>query len=115
MPVFSENGFAHITKDELILRCEIGFSLNLINRGYEIKSLLKAQEMINYEEYHKDHVLYNIYNLLSCNENKEYNGDNALCNKYCGITIHPYEVIFYKSNRHIDDNILIRYIISQSN
>lgn len=109
--VFTSSGFADLSKIDIINNCEVQFSLKILEAGYSIKSLLKALEPININEYYKSGKITNEFNLILAD-------DNCYEGRYCKISFHPYEVIFFKSNRGIAPNILhtcnILHSINQS-
>lgn len=100
--IFRAGGFNGLSKWAIIGKYEIGFSKKILEAGYNIKSLFKAYNNVNVLEYSKSKNFTNIQGLLT-------NGDNCFENCYCGITFHPYEVIFFKSNRKINEKILETY------
>lgn len=91
------------TKWELIIDKEIGYSLEIIKEGYEIKSMLHGQKNINFSK------TIDISNDILPFQNTTYNGDICYNNAYNNMTLHPFEVIFFKSNRNITPNIIESY------
>jgi len=100
--IYTKEIINEIIKEIIIDFHEIGFSKHILDSGYEIKSLLKGIENANISENLNNETLNFSYGHIGY--------DICGHNKYFGICFHPYEVIFYKSNRHIGDNTLIRYI-----
>lgn len=96
-------------KEDFVNYFEVGMSQLTLLLGYQIKSLLKGYETINY------------YNTLCGKPINLPHGevyyfvddcvgwDPCGVNRYFGITMHPYEVIFYKSNRGSYTEILEMY------
>jgi hypothetical protein len=103
--IFGGSELYELSKVDLIYRCEIGFSIKILESGYKIKSLLKAQSNIDYKLYYDTKILPEIpYGIPY-----ETSYDNCYEKSYCGISFHPYEVIFFKSNRDISPNLLKIY------
>lgn len=100
--IFTKDGIANMGKHDIIENYEIGFSKHILEEGYDIKSLLKAYEEISPRRYFETKNFANPSNLI-------LQDDNAYDNQYCGISFHPYEVIFFKSNRDISPTILKTY------
>jgi hypothetical protein len=91
-----------LNKNAVINNCEIRLSLEIMKAGYKIKSLLKGHETINYEKHIGQPEV-----ILPFGSAKT---DQMYENKYFGITPQIYEVIFFKSNRSITQNVLNKYI-----
>jgi hypothetical protein len=89
------------TKWQIIIDHEIKLSLVIIDSGYKIKSFMKAFENIDFSS--KKGI-----NMFKINSGI-VKDDMTHNNLYFGISIHPYEVMFFKSNRKISQNILDKY------
>jgi hypothetical protein len=76
-------------------------SLLIIKNGYKIKSFMKGIENVNFSENLEKEVIPTNNGIVMT--------DMAYDNKYFGISLHPYEVMFFKSNRNISQNILDKY------
>jgi hypothetical protein len=100
--IFKVEGFANIPKKAIIYKCEVGLSLCVLNGGYDIKCMLKAYDHIDFHDYYKTKV-------LPSNLNFTIDSDMCSSGHYCGISFHPYEVIFFKSNRGITSDVLDVY------
>jgi hypothetical protein len=92
--VFTKNYYSD--KDKLIIDCEIGQSQFIIKNGWNIGCLMKH---------------YQDYDFVDLNKNKHVKllGDIQYEKAYFGNTIHPYEVIFLKTNRIKIDTWLTNY------
>lgn len=88
--IFDKNNTS-MTKLELVFNNEPKFSQAILDSGYNISSMLYA---------YKDCDFRNI---------KLKNDDHCHNNKYFDININPYEVIFIKTNRNIDYQVLEKY------
>lgn len=102
--IFIQNNYPN--KMDYVFNKEIPFSLEIIKAGYNIASLLKGQNNIEFNKLVNTKDLNLPYGTLN---NKHY-GDVCFEFAYFGMTIHPYEVIFYKSNRNIANGILDKYV-----
>lgn len=80
-------------KWEFILTYEVGFSQAILNNGYNIKCMLKGLENIDFRQVRDKNKLDFSYGSVEA--------DMCWDNHYFGMTFHPYEVIFYKSNRNL--------------
>lgn len=100
------NNDVYKNKMDIVFQKEIKFSLEIINAGYNIKSLLKGQEKIDFNSTVNVKDVYLPYGSLT----NRHLGDMCYRDGYFDMTIHPYEVIFFKSNRNITNNILDKYI-----
>ena len=76
-----------LSKDEVILEYELKLSQLLKERGWNLKSLLPEYNQIDFRKKHFDVNPTSIY------------GDLHNNSSYFGRTVHPYEVIFIKTNR----------------
>ena len=75
---------------EFIQTYEIGFSLAILKNNYNIKCLLKGLENIDFR-LHADNKVINT-------KVGQISGDLGFENTYFGMSYHPYEVIFMKTN-----------------
>lgn len=100
--IFNSEGFGQLTKTKLIDQCEIGFSSSILKYGYTIKSLLKSVSNVDMEYYWRTKQL-----LDTSIHVPTY--DTIYNNGYGKISFHPYEVIFFKSNRNISVEVLDTY------
>lgn len=101
--IFTPNN--HMSKDQIVKYCEIRYSEEIIKAGYNVKCLLKGYEGINFKKgYGANDVLLPFGTMHNKHHCDPCNND-----AYFGITFHPYEVIFFKSNRGISSNILSKY------
>ena len=100
-------------KEDFVEHFEVGMSLNTMKLGYNIKCLLKGYETINY-----NYIFHNFneeketnlpYGRVSYDVNGCVGWDPCANNRYFGITMHPYEVMFYKSNRCAHNNVFEMY------
>jgi hypothetical protein len=89
------------TKVQIIEDHEVRMSLLIIKNGYKIKSFMKGIENVNFSENLEKEVIPTNNGIVMT--------DMAYDNKYFGISLHPYEVMFFKSNRNISQNILDKY------
>jgi len=91
----------HRHKDKFIQDYEIGFSKIIIENGYNIKCLLKGYDNLDYRKLlNQDKICFDYGIIID---------DACYDKKYFGISFHPYEVIFYKANRHIANDVLEKY------
>ncbi|QKF93546.1 rhamnan synthesis F protein [Fadolivirus algeromassiliense] len=99
------DGAVYKEKMDYVFKKEIQFSLEILNAGYKIKSLLKAYEHIDFTELvgirDKQFPFGNLINKTNC--------DVCMPYSYYNMSLHPYEVVFLKSNRHIADNAMVNY------
>ncbi|KAI8823704.1 uncharacterized protein EV422DRAFT_366672 [Fimicolochytrium jonesii] len=79
------------TLDEAIVGGETQLTKRLVDRGYQAAALMTAFKG------EKDYA-------HTCTHL-----DPAWKNQYFGMSFHPYEVVFLKANRHIDDHALAQY------
>lgn len=84
-------------KWHLIINYEIGYSRHILNAGYNIKSFMKAFENVDFRNRKSEKLTFDFGECFN---------DMLYLKGYFGITINPYEVMFFKSNRHLDDDIL---------
>lgn len=96
----------NLSKEGIIEKCEVGYSLLLYKNNYTIKSLLKGQEWLcglTLDEILNSKNLYRLYSPHNC--------DMVYPDSYMSMmNIHPFEVIFFKSNRNITPHIIEKYI-----
>lgn len=91
-----------LSKSEVILKYEIQLSQLVKKNGLNISSFLPEYSEINYLQAHDD------INPTSSD------GDPSMQSCYFGRTLHPYEVVFIKTNRGLHPNgYLIRLAYSQ--
>ena len=81
----------------LVHHCEIRYSRAIIQEGYNIGCFMKG---IEGEDYTKIKTPFVERSFGTTNNDQIYNGS------YFGTTVHPYEVMFFKSNRGITPAIL---------
>ncbi|KAJ2906832.1 hypothetical protein MKZ38_010330 [Zalerion maritima] len=75
------------------IHAEVGSTSLLRNHGYEVDAMLGALHAYdNIDEY--------------CAGEKDAGHDVYFNNRYYGFNIHPYEVVFFKANRHVDPEML---------
>lgn len=89
-------------KWELINKHEIEFSKVLLDAGYNIRSLMKGLDKYDFRKYRNAGMFITF--------NGPTNHDMTHPNAYFGISIQLYEVMFFKSNRGITDDILNSHI-----
>ncbi len=82
-------------KAEVIADYEIRLSQTLIAAGFDLACLLPEYDTIDYRRPHGD------INPTSLN------GDACFADSYFGRTLHPYEVMFVKTNRQLWPNVLL--------
>jgi hypothetical protein len=95
-----------LNKDEIILEYELKLSQLLKERGWNLKSLLPEYNQIDFRKKHFDVNPTSFY------------GDLLFKSRYFGRTVHPYEVIFIKTNRDLYSSAYLdrlTYSISCSN
>jgi len=90
------------TKNDVVNNCEVKMSQIILDNKYNIKCLLKAYDNIDFriirgEKYKNDEKL---------NANFNYDGDPLFKNSYFNMNVNPYEIIFFKSNRKIDNYMI---------
>jgi hypothetical protein len=87
-------------KHEVIQQKEIGYSRKIIENGYNISCLLVAFGWMDFRKQKKD---FEKYLPTNCGEvNDDPSGDK----KYFGTDIHPYECLFIKGNRGMDNKVV---------
>jgi hypothetical protein len=104
-----DHPYKNITYEEkftLINHFEIGISCKTIELGYHIKSLLKDSEIIDYSKYYGNRNF-----VFPSYWSQPYEQDHLYNMNYCGMNIHPYEVIFFKYNRGISPDVIEKYIL----
>jgi hypothetical protein len=79
------------TKDDVIKHKEVKFSTDVLNAGYNIGSQLSAFKGVDFR-----------------NQQPNYDEQDCTCSKgsYFGTSVQPFEVIFHKTNRSIDDRLI---------
>lgn len=87
-------------KDKFVEDYEVGFSREIIKKGYNIACMMKAMENIDYQKTTTNNL---VFDYGSGNHDMTYDGS------YFGISIHPYEVVFIKANRGISPQIIEKY------
>lgn len=80
--------------------CEVRMSQVILDKGYNIASLMLCYKGIDFRKYR---------NNKSLNVNIRKSGDPLYNNKYHGINLNPYETIFFKSNRKVAEDVLSNY------
>ena len=90
---------------EVVQMCEVKQSQVILNSGYNIGCLMEAYKNIDFRKYRGKEYENN----RELNANFRYGGDPLFKNSYFGVNVHPYEVIFFKNNRGIDDNLINLY------
>ena len=86
--------------DDVCQQCEVKYSQMVLDKGYNIKCMMLAYKNIDFRKYRLDRSL---------NANRRKGGDPLFSGQYYGINLNPFEVIFFKANRHIDDKMLDNY------
>jgi hypothetical protein len=87
-------------KDRFVEDYEVGFSREIIKKGYNIACMMKGMENIDYQETKTNNLAFDY---------GSGNGDMTYDGSYFGISIHPYEVIFIKANRGISPHVINQY------
>lgn len=82
---------------------EIRLSTLVLDSGYNIKCMMKGLENIDFRLNREKPKIFLEYGEI----NKE---DMLYENQYFNISINPFEVIFFKSNRNINNKLLEKYI-----
>ena len=90
-----------IIKDTICQECEVKYSQEILDRGFNIKCLMLSYKDIDFREKRGD---------SSLNANRRKGGDPFYNNQYFGFNVNPYEIIFFKSNRGVGDNVLKKYV-----
>lgn len=96
--IFSNKSYSKIK--EVCDDCEVKYSQKILDNGYNIKCLMLAYKNIDFRNHRND---------KSLNANYEYKGDPLFNNAYYGINLNPYEVIFLKINRNINELMVSNY------
>lgn len=93
--IFDRN-FMSMGKIETIIKKEIGFSRAIIEKGFNISCMLQLYRNIDFRNDVSEKL-------------KDVIGDHWYHEKYVGINISPFEVIFFKTNRNVTPKILEKY------
>jgi lipopolysaccharide biosynthesis protein len=99
-----------LDKGEIVKQKEVGFSTLLLSHGYRIKSMLTAYSEVDFRIEHSNKekkVLKERYKNLMANS--KHAGDPLFPKSYFGVDIHPFEVIFFKTNRKANKDVLEKY------
>jgi SAM-dependent methyltransferase len=99
--IFSQQK-SYAVKKDVIDQCEIRYSQEILKKGYQINCLLTGyQPLLN--DYGRSEYPYGSF--------KNPDGCDPLYSQgYFGINPHPYEVMFFKSNRNVSPEILTKYV-----
>jgi hypothetical protein len=92
----------HSSKETVIHQCEIVYGQKIMNKGYQITCMLSGYRPLLETP---QQFVYPYGSLMNWHE-----GDPVYPKGYLDMDIHPYEVIFFKSNRGITPEILQRYV-----
>jgi hypothetical protein len=88
----------------IIEEYEIKLSEHILNHGYNIKCFLKAYKGVDFRKKRGNNYKNNPY--LNANNNS---GDPIHPNEFFGINIQLNEVVFFKTNRNVTNEILEKY------
>ena len=83
----------NMTKRDVVIKKEIKFTSCIIAGGYNVKCMLQYYKNIDLSKYIPTSP----------------SGCHLSPNKYFGINVNPYEVVFIKQNRNIEPNIMSKY------
>ena len=107
--IFSPTTLARLDKWPLILHCEVGWSTALLRAGYNIACLQPEYADVDFRAVTADRALATRW--LA---NKRYWGDAQFKDGAFQRSLHPYDVVFLKTNRDIDPRTIEFYSALQT-
>lgn len=92
--IFVEPSKIPIDKTILIQQHEIEYSRKILEAGYNIKCMMRIFNNVDFRKLKKKILFINNFFIVN---------DMLYPHSYIGINIHPYEIIFFKTERNIDN------------
>lgn len=98
-----DHNYSHLQhKIPFIEFYEVGYSLLILDAGYNIKCMMRAFHNVDFRLCRRVARLTFKYG--------DGSGDMTYNGAYFGINIHPYEVMFFKCNRGVSPDVLQKYL-----